>query len=824
MRKRVLTIIFIVLLLILLNETAGFTKNKSIEDIRIGIHKNFRRIAIDVSDIPSYNIKKYNNSVSIILKDIAINPKMQVKKYYKDTIINNYVIKKTKNTVSINFKISKNFTYKVGITRNPNVIFVDIYPSNKETTYTSKTPLPNIKKTLPPISNTTKVSNMILTEKDQWGNGIFNSFFFYFSKDQNWVIKNGKINLVVSHSDITLSSTSSFTVYLNGVPIKSVKLDDSNKLKANIEFNLPLNKIKDGTNEILIKVYLRSLSDPCQDIDNPSVWFKIHKESIIHLEYILKENLTLKDYPMPFFEPPLTSPLKSIILLPDTLTPSEIACAYSIISHWGQLAPYTKFYPTIAYGNKLSIDDKNKHIIFIGLWENLSGDIKNLIKKQLKEEPSEGKSYLGIIQSPYNFNKRMLYIVGKTDKDIIRGVKALIMEHSKKQLIKNPSIIDDKITLEEKKISLFEEEYITFKDLGYENILLEGAFHQSTHMYYEIPTAWKLKSGAYMKIYLKHAITLSPEKSILTITLNGVPVYSIKLTEKNANGSEIYIPLTKETLKNKYLDIGFNAYLDLDVKDCTRIYPEAAWILIKGTSILYLPHTIAPYKFSLKFLPNLYIEKQKIDNLNIIFTEKPNKTLLKILSTIIASWGSGLQGFTMPKVEILTNVNNDVLKRIEKQKNIFIGPPRSFLNSIYKELVFYDKKEDRYVSQKYTLLPDYTRNATLIQLSRKDSLPATVIYETKNFKPSFTYLNALSYWPNMGKLNGRLSLVSHSGDVINFEKEKVEEEGYENKLERYFDFIQKIGRRRAIISIFITLIGLSILFVATVLYREYKNR
>ncbi len=825
MKKKIaIWIIFGLILFILINSTIGLAKNKLIKNIRIGIHEGFRRIAIDVSAIPSYNVEKYGKNLYVVLKDTDIDPRVQKIKYYNDPIIGNYVIKQGKNTTTINFSIKKDFLYKADVTVNPNIVFIDIYPTNIK-----PTPSPAItKKTsntaLPPISSGIRVSNMILTEKDKWGNGIFNSFFFYFDSDPNWVVKNGKINLVISHSDIVLSSTSSFTVYLNSIPIKSVKLDSSNKLKTNITIDLPINNLIKGTNEILVKAYLRSLADPCQDIDNPGIWFKIHRESIVHLEYILKSNLTIKDYPVPFFEPPLVSPLKSIILLPNKIVPSEIEAAYSIIANWGEIAPYSQFYPVITPLNALTQSDKNKHIIFIGLWDNIPANIRNLIKNHIKTEPLEGKSYIGIIQSPYHSKKRLLYIVGKTSKDIIRGVKALLMVNSRKQLTKNPSVIDSKVVLEEEKVLPFEKDYITFRDLGNDNILLEGAFHQSKHIYYEIPTAWKLKNGAYMKLYFRHAVTLSPVKSILTITLNDTPISSVKLIEKNADGGEVYIPLTKEILRNKYLDIGFDAYLDLDVKDCTRIYPESAWILVKGDSILYLPHTIAPFKFSLKFLPNLYIENQKIDNTHVIFTKTPNRTLFRILGIIIASFGSRLQGFTMPKVEFLEEASNEVIKRIEKQKNIFIGSPRSFLNSLFKNLVFYNRAEDRYISKEYTLIPEYTRNATLIQLTRKNNMPNTIIYETKKFEPSFIYLSALSYWPGFQKLKGKLSLISHSGEVISFGEEKEKEVIYKGKLEKYFDFIQKIGRRRAILSILITLIGLSILFIINVLYRERKNR
>ncbi len=806
-----LSVFFIVLLI----SSLAFGAKATLENIRIGVHKDFKRIALDLSSIPQYNIEKVGAFLSITLRETNIKGDLPKIKYYSDNLIKNYSIKKVDNNTIVNFYFKSNFRYSPGINRNPDIIFVDIYP---KPTGTNVTP---VREAVQP--SLTRVANTLITEGDKWGNGIFNSFFFYFDKDPTWMVKSGRLNLVVSHSELALSATSSFTVYLNGIPIKSIKLDESNKLKSTIKIPLPIENIKNGSNEILVKAYLRSLADPCQDIDNPGIWFKVHKESIVHLEYVLRKDLTLKDYPVPFFESPLTSPLKSIILLPNNPKPVEIMGALSIIADWGERAPYTTFFPTITYPNSLTLENKNRHIIYISAWDNMSPTFQKLISKHIGGIPENGKSYIGILTSPYNSYKKFLYITGVEEKDLIRGIKVLLMEKSRKQLVKNPSTVDNKITLKEGKIIPFEGDYLTFRDLKYENILLEGAFHQVAHLYYEVPTAWKLKPGAYIKLYFKHAVTLSPEKSILTIKLNDTPISSIRLTPKNADGGEIYIPLTKEILKNRYFDLEFDGYLDLDVKDCTRIYPEAAWILIKGDSILYLPHTIAPYKFSLEYLPNLYIKHQKIDDTNIIFLDTPRKSLLNILGTIIASWGSRLRGYTMPNVEFMEGRSGEI-KKLEKQKNIFIGNPHSFLNTIYPELVKYDKTSERYISDKYTLLPEFTKDATLFQLTRKYNSPATIIYETKEFYPTPQYLKNISFWNKVGRLKGTLTLVSHVGNVVSFEEKKEVEQGYTSKLEKYLDFLKRIGRRRAITTILITLILLSTLFVMYVVYRERKNR
>ncbi len=817
-KKSLLLFFCFTLILMYILTSISFAKEIQIKSIRIGVHKNFRRIAIDLNGIPKYEIEKSRTLLSVVLKNVSISDNVPSVKYYDDSLIKYYKLIKVNDNTIINFYFKSNFKYIPGINRNPDILFIDAYPK--------KTTTPQIQSSKNPIlSSSVKVSNILATDTDKWGNGIFNSFFFYFTQDPSWIIKSGKLNLVISHSELALSSTSSFTVYLNGVPLKSVKLDDSNKLKTTITVTLPVKNIQKGSNEILVKSYLRSLADPCQDIDNPGLWFKIHKESIIHLEYVLKKDLGLKDYPIPFFEPPLTSPLKSIILLPTDPSPSEIMAALSIVADWGEKAPYTTFFPTITYTNSLTQENKNRHMIYISTWDNMAPSLKKLISKHIGGTPEEKKSYLGIITSPFNSYKKLLYITGLSKEDLTRGVKALIIERSKKQLIKNPSVMDDKVVLKEGKTIPFEGDYLTFRDLNYENILLEGAFHQVTHLYYEIPTAWKLKNGAYIKLYFRHAVTLSPEKSILTIKLNDTPISSVRLTPKNADGGEIYIPLTKEILKNRYFDLEFDAYLDLDVKDCTRIYPEAAWILIKGDSVLYLPHTIAPYKFSLEYLPTLYINNQKIDDTHIVFLDKPRKILLNILSTFIASWGSRLKGFTMPHVEFISHADQEVIKKLEKQKNIFIGTPKSFLNTIYPDLVIYDKTTNRYISEKYTLLPQFTKDATLIQLVRKYNNPATVIYEKDDFYPISQYLTNISFWPKLGKLKGTLTLISHTGNVVSFEEKKREkEEGYAGKLEKYLDFLKKIGRRRAIITLLILFILLSTLFVIHVIYRERKNR
>ncbi len=838
---------------------SGMVYGSEIRDVRLGIHRNFRRLVFDLDAKPSWNIKANRRSVLITFKGMDASPKLQAAKF-RDRILEKYKVYRKKGLVRVEVFTRVDFYVKTLVVPNPYRLVVDFYPKvagknknvianvtkvqkKKPATVVRKTkPAKPSKKVVPKVSKTVtkekgisikgislptapskvQVVNLPLlpTDRDVWGRKIFNTFLFYFSVDPAWVVRKGSfINLVISHSSLSLNRISSLTVYLNGLPLKSLFLDKSNELKTTVTIPLPLKYVKKGYNEIAVKAYLRSLADPCQDVDNPGNWLKIHHESVIHIEYTLRKDLLLSDYPVPFFEPISPKYFRTVVVVPDKLSGRELSAAFSLIMDWAQNSPYGGFFPIVSTESELTSRDKeDKNLVYIGRFNGFSVSFKRYVSSKVDMNLRVGKSYLVVMRSPFTDKRMMLLITGYDDLDVLRGAKAIIIPTIRKQMTGKVAMIDRSVVLPMKSNYKVLGDFITISELGYPNILLEGMYHQEKLVTYMVPTNWKLKKGAYAKIYFRHSKVLSPDRSSLTIMLNDVPITSVKLTKENADNGEVTVKLPDEILKGGTLNFGFRAYLDINTKDCAKNYVEDAWVLIKGTSLFYLPHTILPAKFLIEYMPYLYMGKEGLKDTDVVFTDKPDRATMSVLANILASWQDRITLPMPPNVHIVKNERSSVFKK--RTKMIVVGRAKAYMHKLFPKLISYDARKNRFYSEKYPLVPKFVRDATVIQVINNGGYPLTWIVVPRNLKLTPVYLLSLDGRSTTDIPVGELSLISQTGKVVSFvEKKKKKQKKEQNIVSRV---LEAAAERRMLTTLLIFLTAAAII-VVIILRRERKR-
>jgi len=105
-------------------------------------------------------------------------------------------------------------------------------------------------------------------ENDIKMSGVISSSDKYFNTEKNWDVKNTKLNLVFTKSELLDIDYSTITVLINDTPIHSEKLDGKKEYKKETSIEIPKNLIKEGYNEIKIKAY-KTISDMvCRDDAN----------------------------------------------------------------------------------------------------------------------------------------------------------------------------------------------------------------------------------------------------------------------------------------------------------------------------------------------------------------------------------------------------------------------------------------------------------------------------------------------------------------------------------------------------------------------------
>jgi hypothetical protein len=125
-----------------------------------------------------------------------------------------------------------------------------------------------------------------------------------------------RFTLYFGHARIASPTSSLLDVHLNGVPIHSVFLDESNASEGALELSLPSWLIRPGRNEIHISIEMNiDNEDKCLFLDATHLWAAIYSHSQFHLPLTSEEmEASLDLFPYPFNKRPSLSGL--LVVLP----------------------------------------------------------------------------------------------------------------------------------------------------------------------------------------------------------------------------------------------------------------------------------------------------------------------------------------------------------------------------------------------------------------------------------------------------------------------------------------------------------------------------
>jgi len=169
-----------------------------------------------------------------------------------------------------------------------------------------------------------------------------------------------------AHAAIVSTVGGEIKVTLNGVPIGSAYLDDSNISDAWLKIPLSRTAIRPGLNRILIQATVDYI-DPCLiNVDNP-YWLEIYADSFLHFDYRpTQRTFDLDRFPYPFNTPGDMGDL--VFALSDTPSLTEIEGLLRIASLLGSGSRSKEFMPTVTFGGDFDLTSPlGSHVVAIGL-------------------------------------------------------------------------------------------------------------------------------------------------------------------------------------------------------------------------------------------------------------------------------------------------------------------------------------------------------------------------------------------------------------------------------------------------------------------------
>lgn len=595
-------------------------------------------------------------------------------------------------------------------------------------------------------NNRLNVYNMAICKEDILLNLPLNrySYWFYIPEGTN-LTHNCYLNLIYSYSGTLISNLSLITVYLNGYPIMSKSIVELNKNLVNIKLKIPISKTKKGYNEITISTRQRSIEGICKDLDNDSNWILLHNNSLLHLETIDKP------YKISYFPYPFIDPLKSenicnfVFYLPKNFDNDELEVLFYLANSLALIERYKNLSYNVSFDNPF--EKKNENQILVGKankWESLKKEdfIGSL-------EENDGLVYMS------NKDSLRLYITGK-GKGIWKAAEYIVNEKQIKLSEKNPTIIK---TLKGKKYAKeINRNTIKLVDLGFKNLVITGAYHQSTSLLVKSPIGFdKINKGSFIELHFSHAPVLD-DKSILTVYINGVPVKSESLDGKNLENGRLKIFFPESELDKKEWLIDIKVYHNLRNVDCDKRFDEVAWTKIYGSSLIYFVESDEEEYPNLK---NLL--RGNPEDIYIWLGEEINSYEITSLATLIGKIGQNMG--ERYSFNVLRGKNID--KNLVSGKDIiFVGKFNdSRIENIENYLWIIPSKEKFRFKKELNIYIDGFNTDIIFQSNYspfKGKLYSIFYAEEDSLVRLNSFLNRVA---NINKIDGQVTLITKLGSI-----------------------------------------------------------
>ncbi|BDR86059.1 cellulose biosynthesis cyclic di-GMP-binding regulatory protein BcsB [Clostridium tetani] len=460
---------------------------------------------------------------------------------------------------------------------------------------------------------------------------------------------------------------------------------------------------------------------------------------------------------------------------------------------------------------------KNYNLIFIASYKSLPKEILNLLTDNEKNSVKDS-SIVKLTNSPYNKDRKIVIITSENKELISRGGNLLSNKEVLSQVKNSSIVLKEDVSLKNNKK---EKEKISFKDLGYGNTTLSGAFNQETSYTIPIQRDKYIKEGASLVLNVRYSKNIDFDKALLTVYINDIPIGSKKLSEKTADNDIFQISIPKEVRNSNFYEvkIGF----DLRLKDtyCNVREENTPWVYISNDSYLRLPNDrekeIIFEKYPFPFIEN------KNNNLTFVISDKSSSRELTWLGNIMIYMGAFIEDNNTE----ISIVRASELSQNDKNKNLIIlGSPSK--NTLIKELnnhmhIKYNKSYSGFESNdKIDILEEYGNRTASIQLinspyNSKSNLMIITAVNEKDINLAEKYLKDINL---IGRLKGNAILIDKDGEI----KYDYYGQEYKNSFEKEEKAYSLTKEGRNLIIFLISLLAILILISGLYLGRYKKNK
>ncbi|KJS86720.1 MAG: hypothetical protein JM58_06475 [Peptococcaceae bacterium BICA1-8] len=604
--------------------------------------------------------------------------------------------------------------------------------------------------------------------------GIKGESKWFFDVVKGMEVKDFKFNLFSRVNELIRRDISYFTVYMNDLPIKSMRVkNEKDELLNNWEIDIPIDVIKEGYNELKVKAYSRITDDPCEDDKNIANWVIIDGNTnyVITYKRMVPSN-NISEFPRHFVGMYADEARGIGVVIPDDYTDKEISAALTLIAHmksysFGYIVP-----STLVTTSDQSIPNFDS-LIYVGNYKSVPEGLKTIIKDEANLYYDNANIYKSTLE---NGQRPVFMIVSDNGDRLIEAVKTLKNSDLKAQMVGSYIMLEPDLDTAIKVQRM--DDYIYLKDLGINGIEVKGSNQQVANIGLRIPSNEVLANESNINLKLRYSDNLDFEKSIVSVYVNGIPIGSQKLDrdKRDLDSMTFYIP--DALRRNYYYDVRIVFELiPSGIIDCERYLASVPWAYINGDSGYFFPRQERRLML-LDNLPFPFSRNDDVDTTTIVIPDNPTREDFRIAGKFAELTGIGVKN----NVGIIDVIKGTMLNEKNYENNLIIfGTPgeNSAIKSINKDLWFqYNSQFSAVMSnEKIELLPETSTTATFFELKNSSYNDQKGLLTITSLDKE-SIIKAIDFLEDnkRGILSGDAAIISRDGDLLTFRFQKDEDE------------------------------------------------
>ncbi len=381
-------------------------------------------------------------------------------------------------------------------------------------------------------------------------------------------------SLVAAESSAATSGlvAGDFSAALNGTPLGVMTLQTSGDQTLSFDFDSSLLKPAGGndTNELTL-----SWDGSASCRMNLLSSITILPTSTLQFNSIqMDRKAAFEDFPAPFYIANSISPASVTLVVPDDPTPGEMRAALIVAAGFGQLTSGKVEIQTLSWPESKTSLSEGQSIILVATSTH-TPDLK------LSAAPTAAAGQ-GII-ALFTVNAATALLVSGDEEGIVKAAQALSLGQ-----INSGGADTLIVSAVNPPVSTAGNQDMTLNDLGIGELVFSQTSGMEHPIDFYLPAHKQTSPEATFDLVLSHSQQIDYLSSGLQISINGVPVSSLRLNDNTSNQTlfKLILPASLTHPGRNTLRLSAN----MTTRDLCSAPTEAiAWLRVSSDSLLHLP-------------------------------------------------------------------------------------------------------------------------------------------------------------------------------------------------------------------------------------------